>query len=157
MRISEMVGGTVQKVSKVHGIPVGARLAKVRRAVFVLGSDLSGNIGDLELSFDNGQVFSLGVAGDGESLAIEPNLWPIQFPDPVSTENQEFLWVSGKWEILDVGEGLWSYRQFIGRRLCSTETLDSNGLLLDFEGMLIRVEVIADETHLHFARSANLA
>src|SRR6516162_3600222 len=99
-----MVGGTVQRLSTVHDIPVGARLRRLRRALFVLGADLAGDSGDLELSFDNGQVFSFGVAGNGESLAIEPNIWLVQFPEPVSPENQDFLWVSGKWEILDLGE-----------------------------------------------------
>ena len=66
-----MAGGTVRQLSRVHDLPVGAALIKIRRAVFVLGASLNGATGDIELSFDNGQVFSFGVAGDGESLAID--------------------------------------------------------------------------------------
>ena len=145
-----MAGGTVQQMSTVHDLPVGSILIKIRRAVFVLGATLSGDAGDLELSFENGQTFSFGVAGDGESLAIEPNPWPEQFPEPVSPENQAFLRLSGKWEIIDLGGLLWSYRQFLGRRLSAADALGASGLRLDFDGMPIRVEVIADELRVTF-------
>lgn len=154
MLISETVGGMVQQLSTVHDIPDGSRLGRLRRAVFVQGADLDGTVGDLELSFENGRVFTFGVAGDGESLAIEPNPWTEQFPEPVSTENQEFLWVSGKWEILDLGAALWSYRQYVGRRLTRKDSQGANELLLDFDGFLMRIKVVADELHVAFGRTS---
>lgn len=93
-----MGGGTVLQLSKVHDLPVGSALTGIRRRVFVLGAELSGGDGDLELSFEGGRTFSFGVAGDGESLAIQPNPLLEQFPEPLSPDNQEFLRTSGKWE-----------------------------------------------------------
>jgi hypothetical protein len=137
-------------LSRVRDLPVGSTLAKIRRAVFVLGGDLAGDGGDLELSFENGQTFSFGVAGNGESLAIEPNRWPEYFTEPVSAENRAFIQSSGKWEILDLGELTWSYRQFLGRRLLAADCLGDSGALLDFDGMYIRVEVVADDLRVNF-------
>ena len=137
-------------MSRVHDLPVGSILIKIRRAVFVRGANISGDTGDLELLFDNGQTFSFGVAGDGESLAIESNPWSEQFPEPVTPENQAFLRVSGKWELIDAGALLWSYRELLGRRLSAAETLGGSGLRLDFDGMPVKIEVIADELHVTF-------
>lgn len=130
-------------------IQTGPTLTRIRRAVFVLGADLSTG-GSLELSFDDGQTFHLGVAGNGESLEILPGPWPEQFPEPVSPENREFLQTSGKWEILDLGASTWSYRQFVGRQLSAVRPIDGRGLRLDFDGMTIHVEVIADDLHTRF-------
>jgi len=146
-----MVGGTVRQLSLPSEFPIGSRLSKIRRALFVHGADLDGSVGELELSFDNGQVFSVGVAGNGESLAIEPHAWAEHFPEPVSPENQEFLWSSGKWEILDLGASLWSYRQYVGQKLIDVVP-SNNSVLLMFDGLRIAINVVADDLRVEFQR-----
>jgi hypothetical protein len=133
-------------------IPTGARLAGIRRAVFVSGADVDGATGSLELSFDHGQTLCFHVAGNGESISVEPGPWKTHFPEPLSPENQDFLWESGKWEIIDAGACLWSYRQFVGRRLSGITAIGDSGLVLEFGGMFIRIEAVADELHVSFAR-----
>lgn len=140
----------------VSELPVGGTLVRLRRAVFVHQADLDARAGAIELTFDGGLVALIRVAGDGESLVIEGRPWAVHFPEPVSSENQEFIWTSGSWEILDVGDAVWSYRQFVGRSLTAVNSA-SGTVTLDFGGLGIQIVAVADQTRVTFFDANHVA
>jgi hypothetical protein len=133
-----------------RGFPVGARVTRVRRILFVHGATVDGATGPVEVSFDDGSVALFEVVGGGDTLGVEWHPWQPHFPEPVAPENEEFLRTSGNWEVLDLGAATWSYRQYVGRRLTSAERLDERTAVLDFEGRGIHVEVAGDELYVTF-------
>jgi hypothetical protein len=127
----------------------------LRRAVFVVRAKVDGATGPIELTFDNGDTFCFDFAAGRADVLITPGAWAEQFPEPVSEVNQDFLWSSGKWEIVDFGSALWSYRQIIGRPLTGVQALGSGGIRLDFDGIVIIIEAVADELCVDFERRVN--
>lgn len=142
----------MQRLLAVSDLPVGALLTRFRRAFYVHQAHVEGSAGPIELSFETGLVAVFRVGGDGESVVIEDGPWKVHFPEPVIAENQEFIWTSGSWEIMDVGADIWSHRRFIGRTLTAV-TGTPNTVTFDFDGLGMRMHTVADEERLTFSQA----
>jgi hypothetical protein len=143
----------VQQLSTVSNLPVGAKVASLRRVLFSLGADLHGSEGPLEIGFANGQVFLFECGASGEDLKVTEGLWLDPFTDPLSPENEKFLLESGKWEVLDLGVSLWSYRRFVGMTLDSIDSPSESSARLTLSGGAVAIFAVADELRVEFSRA----
>lgn len=140
----------MQLRSIVDSLPVGSRLAAVRRIFFVIGERIDSTEGPIELTFDCGQSFLFECGSDGEMLVISPKRWIDPFVEPVSVENAHYLLGHGKWEVLDLGSVLWSYRRFLGQKLSRVDVASDSHVILRFEKSTLDVIAEDDELHVSF-------
>jgi hypothetical protein len=80
---------------------VGRQLVSASRIVYEFDGVADVSHGDLELSFEGGEVVSLQCAADGERLTLAPVAWQDPFAPPSSLENEAFVQQSGKYIRVD--------------------------------------------------------
>lgn len=116
--------------------------------------------GELELSFFEGGVVRLGIAGDGEQVRVHQGAWLDPFAPPLSPENEAFVRASGKDVRLDtvtvppplpIGDTLVRYVPIRNR----FGTLA--GVRLEFVGRAVRFLVECDEAYVMTPEDARFA
>ncbi|GGO30666.1 hypothetical protein GCM10010116_61390 [Microbispora rosea subsp. aerata] len=131
---------------------VGKRLTRVRRAFYEFQGAVERDEGLVELSFADGTSVYLDVGPDGESLRAEMGPWVDPFAPPHDVENEEYIRLHGKYSAFDVS-GESPYREAVGhqvrnvRPMVDEDTSKQCGLVLEFEGIGFKVEVVADELY----------
>lgn len=142
------------KLPQSLGSLVGRRVRRLGRVLYEHRGEI-GCDGPLEIEAD-GCVVLLDGAGDGESLRIVGRPWIDPFEEPLSKENQGYLYEHGKWQRVDHShrEG---YADFIGQvveemRLLENEHGRVAGLRLSAAGRSLWFAVEGDECLVHWAQ-----
>jgi hypothetical protein len=128
---------------------VGTPIRRVRRIHYVYNGRPDTDFGPVELTIGE-RPFLFDNEADGESLRVTETAWADPFPEPLSTENREFVQRFGKWTAFDVSAlGRWA--KLIGQALSDVEGITDDGgkttgiVLRTQHGCALRLGVMADE------------
>jgi hypothetical protein len=98
---------------------VGTPIRRVRRIHYVYDGRPDTDFGPVELTIGE-RLFLFDNEADGESLRVTETAWADPFPEPLSSEDREFVERSGKWTAFDVST-LRRWAKPIGERLSDVE------------------------------------
>jgi hypothetical protein len=128
---------------------VGTPIRRARRIHYVYNGRPDTDFGPVELTIGE-RHFLFDNEADGESLRVTETTWADPFPEPLRTENREFVQRSGKWTAFDVSSvGGWA--KLIGEPLSDVEAITDDGgkttgiVLRTEHGGALRLGVMADE------------
>jgi hypothetical protein len=129
----------------------GRVIVGVRRVCYVLRGDVTSTAGPLELSFADGSTLVLDAGPDGEALAVSTKPWVDPFASPLSSDNERYVGISGKWASFDVSREA-RYSGLLKMPVDGVEphlTADGKvvGATIQAGSVVVRVEVGADELH----------
>lgn len=130
---------------------VGRVVSRIDRVFYVRGQEVQRDVGAVELIFDGGEVLSLDVGSDGESLRVESTPWVDEFEQHPAEENLMFVRTHGKWTRFLVSDAS-PYREFTGRIVDRVDTvLSPSGKLIGaifwVAGHVLRIDVEADDLY----------
>jgi hypothetical protein len=106
--------------------------------------------GPIEFGLGDGSFLLFECGGSGEDLSVSRAPWIDPFVEPLSPENAEFVIRSGKWEALDLGSSVWSYRRLIGRTLDSMREIGGSSVRLTLGTSAVDIAAVADELRVEF-------
>jgi hypothetical protein len=129
---------------------VGRQLVSASRIVYEFDGVVDVSCGDLELSFEGGEIVSLQCAADGERLTLAPVAWQDPFAPPLSPENEAFVQESGKYIRVDTNTA--PPQLPVGCRLSRYVLIRNRfgtpaGVQLEFAGSAVRFLVECDEAY----------
>jgi hypothetical protein len=134
---------------------LGKRLRAVARILFEHDGRIKSDDGPLELHLDDGTVFLLDGASDGESLRVRTAPWADPFEPPVSAENRLYIKEHGKWSRVEQSSEP-KFASLIGKSISSVKILKNEfgreaGVQLSLEGTDLWFIVTGDECYVYWA------
>jgi hypothetical protein len=127
----------------------GKVVTAVHRVSYQRGTDVNDDMGPIELTFDDDSTITFVTGANGQTLTLWEQAWVDPFVEPLDPANRSFVATSGKWTRFDVAETP-DYGSVVGRWILDVQSIslpdgDVIGVVLDFGGALMRIEVVADE------------
>ncbi|MDF5759016.1 hypothetical protein [Spongiactinospora sp. TRM90649] len=136
---------------------LGKSLTQVRATFYEFQGTTEKQEGLVELTFTDGTCRRFEVGADGESLRGRAGPWVDPFTAPLSEENEHYVRQHGKYTAFDLADEP-GYRQIIGRRVSEVRPIFDEesgkqiGVVANFDGICLCIEVAADELYVSFEK-----